>query len=120
MIIIVEQRFNLLNLQAQDKMNIRFLTDAVKNLLPDNTPFNVNGATYAGIEILNDTELPSEDAVMAEYARVEQQHTDTEYQRQRGDEYPSMGDQLDYIYHHGIDAWKTDIVDPIKNKYPKP
>lgn len=71
MIIIVEQRFNSLNLQAQDKMNIKLLTVAVKNLLSDNTPFSVIGATYAGIEILNDTELPSEDAVMAEYARVE-------------------------------------------------
>ena len=101
-------------------MNIRFLTDAVKNLLPDNTPFNVNGATYGGIEILNDTELPSEDAVMAEYAKVEQQYVDTEYQRQRGPEYPPVEDQLDYIYHHGIDAWKADIVDPIKAKYPKP
>jgi hypothetical protein len=52
-------------------MDIKLFTDAVKNLLPDNTPFNINGATYAGIEILNDTALPSEDAVMAEYASVE-------------------------------------------------
>jgi hypothetical protein len=52
-------------------MNIKLLTVAVKNLLPDNTPFNVIGATYAGIDILNETELPSEDAVMDEYARVE-------------------------------------------------
>jgi hypothetical protein len=42
-----------------------------------------------------------------------------EYQRKRASEYPSIGDQLDYIYHNGIDAWKTDMVDPIKNKYPK-
>ena len=34
--------------------------------------------------------------------------------------YPPIGDQLDYIYHHGIDKWKTDIVDPVKAKYPKP
>ena len=42
-----------------------------------------------------------------------------QYQRNRASEYPSIGDQLDYIYHNGIDAWKTDIIDPIKNKYPK-
>ena len=35
-------------------------------------------------------------------------------------EYPDWGTQLDYIYHHGIDKWKTDIVDPVKAKYPKP
>ena len=39
------------------------------------------------------------------------------YQRQR--EYPSIADQLDYIYHNGIDAWKEDMIDPVKNKYPK-
>lgn len=38
---------------------------------------------------------------------------------QRQSEYPSFGEQLDYIYHHGVEAWKSDIVDPIKAKYPK-
>jgi hypothetical protein len=35
-------------------------------------------------------------------------------------EYPDWGSQLDYIYHNGIEKWKTDIVDPVKAKYPKP
>ena len=35
-------------------------------------------------------------------------------------EYPDWGTQFDYIYHNGIDKWKTDIVDPVKTKYPKP
>lgn len=43
-----------------------------------------------------------------------------EYKRKRIKEYPDMGEQLDYIYHNGIDAWKSDIIDPIKAKYPKP
>lgn len=43
-----------------------------------------------------------------------------EYKRQRKSEYPNWGEQLDYIYHNGVDAWKADIVDPIKTKYPKP
>ena len=33
--------------------------------------------------------------------------------------YPSWQDQLDYIYHNGVDGWKADIVTPIKEKYPK-
>ena len=33
--------------------------------------------------------------------------------------YPNWRDQLDYIYHNGIEKWKTDIVDPVKSKYPK-
>lgn len=41
------------------------------------------------------------------------------YQGQRKAEYPSIEDQLDNIYHNGIDAWKATIK-TIKNKYPKP
>ena len=42
------------------------------------------------------------------------------YQRDRATEYPSYGEQLDYIYHHGVAKWKTDIVQPVKDKFPKP
>ncbi len=41
------------------------------------------------------------------------------YKLQRAEEYPDWQTQLDYIYHNGIDKWKTDIVDPVKAKYPK-
>jgi len=41
------------------------------------------------------------------------------YQRDRAEEYPTWQDQLDKIYHSGIDAWKADIK-AIKDKYPKP
>ena len=42
----------------------------------------------------------------------------TKYQRDRAKAYPSWQDQLDKIYHSGIDAWKADIK-AIKDKYPK-
>jgi hypothetical protein len=42
-----------------------------------------------------------------------------QYKYQRAKEYPSIADQLDYIYHNGIDAWKEDMIDPVKTKYPK-
>ena len=41
------------------------------------------------------------------------------YKSQRKAEYPSIEDQLDDIYHNGVDAWKTTIK-AIKDKYPKP
>ena len=41
------------------------------------------------------------------------------YKDLRAKEYPAITDQLDYIYHNGIDAWKTDMIDPVKTKYPK-
>ena len=40
------------------------------------------------------------------------------YKSKRRAEYPSLEDQLDDIYHNGIDAWKATIK-TIKDKYPK-
>ena len=37
----------------------------------------------------------------------------------RRSEYPTIEDQLDLIYHSGIDAWKSKIKET-KDKYPKP
>ena len=48
----------------------------------------------------------------AEYAALE-------YSRNRAEEYPSIEDQLDTIYHSGVAGWKTTIK-AIKDKYPKP
>ena len=42
------------------------------------------------------------------------------YKIKRYREYPSWQKQLEYIYDNGLDKWKTDMVDPIKAKYPKP
>ena len=42
----------------------------------------------------------------------------TTYTEARRAEYPPIVDQLDKIYHDGIDAWKADIK-VIKDKYPK-
>ena len=43
---------------------------------------------------------------------------ETQYQRDRSKEYPSIVDQLDDIYHNGIDGWKATIK-ITKDKYPK-
>ena len=43
---------------------------------------------------------------------------DPTYQENRVKEYPPIGDQLDEIYHNGIDAWKAKIK-AVKDKYPK-
>ena len=42
----------------------------------------------------------------------------TTYTEARKAEYPPLEEQLDKIYHSGIDAWKADIK-TIKDKYPK-
>ena len=49
-------------------------------------------------------------------AKVELAKLDYKWKRQA--EYPSVVDQLDDIYHNGIDAWKAKIKET-KDKYPK-
>ena len=52
-------------------------------------------------------------------AAIEQTAYDAKkYQRDRAKEYPSIADQLDDIYHNGIDAWK-ETIKTTKDKYPK-
>jgi hypothetical protein len=40
------------------------------------------------------------------------------YKEKRQREYPPMTEQLDMIFHNGIDAWKEQIQ-AVKDKYPK-
>lgn len=62
---------------------------------------------------------PVTDAEIAtELARLEAEYNSNEYQRQRAQEYPSIADQLDTLYHSGLDAWKAQIK-TVKDKYPK-
>ena len=42
-----------------------------------------------------------------------------EVQENRRIEYPSTSDQLDDLYHNGLDGWKATIK-ATKDKYPKP
>jgi len=42
-----------------------------------------------------------------------------EYARNRAEEYPDWGAQLNKIYDDGIDKWKSEMVDPVKAKWPK-
>ena len=72
------------------------------------------------IEWLSPSIAPvTDEEINAEIVRLEAEYDAKEYQRDRAKEYPAIADQLDYIYHNGIDAWKTDMIDPVKTKYPK-
>ena len=52
-------------------------------------------------------------------AKVKELQAIQDYQSKRRSEYPSIEDQLDDIYHNGVDTWKASIK-AIKDKYPKP
>ena len=63
---------------------------------------------------------PSDSEIDAEVIRLQAEYDAQEYARNRAPEYPAVGDQLDYIFHNGIAKWKTDMIAPVKAKYPKP
>ena len=49
-----------------------------------------------------------------------QAHIDANaYKYSRAAAYPSIADQLDQIYHEGLDAWKATIL-AVKQENPKP
>ena len=74
--------------------------------------------TYKLIWLDSDQTEPTQSEIDAEITKLETAYTNNEYQRKRAGEYPSVVDQLDDIYHNGIDAWKATIK-ATKDKYPK-
>ena len=46
-------------------------------------------------------------------------HLQNDHKIARASAYPSIAEQLDQIYHEGIDAWKETIA-AVKAEYPKP
>ena len=75
---------------------------------------------YANLIVHDGGTKPTEQECVDGLKALQDAFDATKYQRSRKLEYPDWGTQLDYIYHNGIDKWKTDIVDPVKKKYPKP
>ena len=61
---------------------------------------------------------PTESEIDTELSRLITEYNNKKYQRDRLVEYPSIPDQLDDIYHNGIDGWKA-TINATKDKYPK-
>tara|TARA_B100001989_G_C24468979_1_gene428200 strand:- start:85 stop:447 length:363 start_codon:yes stop_codon:yes gene_type:complete len=104
---------------TDDKYVLRLKTDTIT----DSESFIEAYSVVTGIE--NDHVVTSSDKslIPVTWDQVLSKHnelkTKTEYIEKRLQEYPPIGDQLDKIYHSGINAWKADIK-KIKDKYPKP
>ena len=62
--------------------------------------------------------IPSDSEIATAITNLQTAYNAKQYQRDRFVEYPSIADQLDDIYHNGIDAWKATIK-ATKDKYPK-
>jgi len=60
----------------------------------------------------------SKSDLQTKVAELQTAYDNKKYQRDRAAEYPSVVDQLDDLYHNGIDGWKATIK-TTKDKYPK-
>ena len=81
--------------------------------------FSIEGNTdVKNITWLNNTTPIAEADILAKQKELQTAYDNNAYQRSRATEYPAIADQLDDIYHNGIDAWKATIK-AVKDKYPK-
>tara|TARA_R110002050_G_C8498994_1_gene475391 strand:+ start:123 stop:446 length:324 start_codon:yes stop_codon:yes gene_type:complete len=74
------------------------------------------GYSSNDIEILED--VTSEDFSEAYKPFMPPEWIAQEYARNRKADYPNIKDQLDEIYHNGIDSWKA-VIKVTKDKFPK-
>ena len=78
--------------------------------------------TYANLVIHDSSKSKPSESDCTNGLKALQDAWDLEYdsyKSKRRAEYPSVADQLDDIYHNGIDGWKATIK-AVKDKYSKP
>jgi|TARA_R100000988_G_C3975778_1_gene154046 hypothetical protein len=83
-----------------------------------NAEFSVNSDDINQITWHNGTTPISKTDIETKITELETEYDNNKYQRDRAAEYPSIADQLDKIYHDGIDEWKK-VIKVTKDKYPK-
>jgi len=96
------------------------MTDIAKSILAinSNAQFSVEAEDVKKITWYNDTTPIAEEDILAKQKELQTAYDNIKYQRDRAEAYPSIADQLDDLYHNGIDGWKTTIK-AVKDKYPK-
>ena len=75
--------------------------------------------TYESTIWKDSNDTVAKDVIDAKVAELQTDYEAKQYQRDRAVAYPSIPDQLDTIYHQGLDAWKAEIK-AIKDAHPKP
>ena len=96
------------------------MTDIANSILAinANAKFTVYAEDASAVVWLESTTPIAEADILAKQKELVTAYDKAKYQRDRAVAYPSMADQLDDIYHNGVDEWKKTIK-AIKDKYPK-
>ena len=100
-------------------MNIRFdYAQAILRLFP-NAGFQMAGNDLSTINWESDADdKPSDAEIEQSLIDLQAEYDAQLYARNRATEYPALSEQLDEIYHNGIDSWKA-VIKVTKDKYPK-
>ena len=95
---------------------------AIKALVNEKSGYKIEstpeGRKVTYFDSDSDFTAPTDAQITAKQKELKDAWDAIQYQRDRAKEYPSIANQLDDIYHNGIDAWKTTIK-TVKDKYPK-
>lgn len=93
------------------------ILDAILAINP-NAKIVVHDDDVNKIDWQQNTKPISTEDILKKQKELQTAYANNEYQRKRRFEYPPVEDQLDDLYHNGIDGWKKTIK-AIKDKYPK-
>ena len=91
---------------------------ALQSLVP-HADFYVEDNDWNRVTWRDDRSQPSKADADAEVDRLQALSDAQAYARNRQAEYPDWGTQLNKIYDDGLTKWKSEMVDPIKAKWPK-
>ena len=98
------------------------MTDIANSILAinSNAQFSVEAEDVKKIIWYNSTTPIAEADILAKQKELQTAYDNIKYQRDRAESYPSIGDQLDMIYHAGVggDAFQA-AIKAVKDKYPK-
>ena len=74
--------------------------------------------TYESTVWKDSNDTVAKDVIDAKVAELQAEYEANQYQRDRASQYPSTADQLDMLYHQGIEGWKAEIK-KVKDAHPK-
>jgi hypothetical protein len=96
------------------------LIDIAQSILAINSSakFTICGEDSCSIVWQDKTTPIAEADILAKQKELQDAYDKVKFQRDRAEAYPSIANQLDDLYHNGIDGWKKTIK-AIKDKHPK-